>query len=131
MYIQYVCGIHYSYNNSDNILLLAVIFTKHTPLQTCSFPDWLISITQTSPSSLQAPCPPRPLLLHLGLTAHTHSLTDYTQLCGSLERFHIAPHTQYHTEEEEGAVLRMKTEERDLILSILREMTRCVCILYT
>jgi hypothetical protein len=77
----------------------------------------------TMPPTDKPPCPPTPLLLHLGLTAQTHSLTDYARVFGDLERFYIVPQTRVPSPEE-GATLRMKTEERDLILSILREMAR-------
>lgn len=82
----------------------------------------------------QPPHPPTPLLLHLGVTAHTHSLTDYANMFGDLDKFYIDPQTQI-LPPKEGQVLCMKTDERDLILSVLGQMTRyiyaCIIIIVT
>ena len=76
--------------------------------------------------SLQPPSPPTPLLLHLGLTAHTHSLTDYANTFGDLDKFYIDPQTQISPHKEKE-MLVMKAEERDLILSVLGQMARYMC----
>ena len=93
-----------------------------------------------SPSSLLPPVlispsppapPPPPSLLHLGLTAHTHSLTDYTQIFGGLDKFFIDHQTQISPSKCSpgsgiGMSIQMNTEERELILALLNQMTRSV-----
>ena len=71
----------------------------------------------------QPPCPPPPFLLHLGITANTHSLSDYADTFGDLDTFYISPPHQC-SPQVEGDSLCMKTEERDLLLSVLGQITR-------
>lgn len=72
----------------------------------------------------QPPYPPTPLLLHLGVTAQTLSLTDYAHQFGDLDKFYIAPKTQLPI--QKSGTLRMKTEEKNLIISILGQMARFI-----
>ena len=78
--------------------------------------------------SPQPPSPPAPFLLHLGLTAHTHSLTDYAHTFGDLEKFYINPKTEIDTSkmlpQGGSGLVQMKADEREMILCILSQMIR-------
>ena len=84
----------------------------------------------------QPPTLPAPLLLHLGVTAQTHAIPDYTCLFGDLDHFHIdwqalVQGTLPPGTEESGPCtqLRVRREEKEVAESVLNQMIRYkVCI---
>ncbi len=77
-----------------------------------------------------------PLLLHLGVTGHTHAISDYARLFSDLDTFYINQQAlmpggaAMPTEGQSGpatpteGVLSVRTEEKEILVGILGQMTR-------
>ena len=76
----------------------------------------------------QPPVPPQPLLLHLGVTARTHSVQDYAQLFDNLDSFYIDQHTlMADALADRGRALTgisVRGEEKEMTVNVLSQMIR-------
>lgn len=99
-------------------------FTFDVPLSCSSLP------------ALQPPIPPQSLVLHLGVTARTYSIPDYVLLFDNFDSFYINQHalgadvpaSLPKGESTHPQELRVKSEEKEMLLCVLSQMIRCAAV---